>query len=100
MVTFIDDYTRKVWVYLVKRKDQVFDVSDGGGELVNKKFSELFRVTVIRQQKTTAGCPESNGVAERMNQTLISKARCILLESGLDMKLWGEAVNAAAYVTN
>jgi hypothetical protein len=25
-VTFIDDYSRKVWVYLLKRKDDVFNV--------------------------------------------------------------------------
>ena len=25
-VTFIDDYSRKLWIYLLKRKSEVFDV--------------------------------------------------------------------------
>ena len=25
-VTFIDDFSRKLWIYLIKRKDEVFDV--------------------------------------------------------------------------
>ena len=58
----MDDYSRAVWVYLVKTKDEVFDVlcsyihlisnqfgiklkvirSDKGNEFVNKKMSQMF----------------------------------------------------------
>lgn len=61
---------------------------------------ELFKATRIRHLKTTAGCPESNGVAERANQTLVTKAKCMLLEADMDTVWWGEALNTAAYVAN
>ena len=57
-VTFIDDYSRKVWVYFLKHKDEVLSVfkkfvtlvetdigkkvkclrSDNGGEYISKAF--------------------------------------------------------------
>jgi len=44
--------------------------------------------------------PQLNGVAERMNRTLLEKARCIILHSGVNKKLWGEAILSSTYVTN
>ncbi|GJU04811.1 ribonuclease H-like domain-containing protein [Tanacetum coccineum] len=61
-LTIVDDYSRAVWVYLVKTKDEVFDVivsyiklvlnqfnikiktvrSDNGTEFVNKKMHNMF----------------------------------------------------------
>ena len=36
-VTFIDDYSRKVWVYLLKRKDDVFNSFKQFKALVEKR---------------------------------------------------------------
>ncbi|GAU47995.1 hypothetical protein TSUD_404720 [Trifolium subterraneum] len=44
--------------------------------------------------------PQHNGLAERRNRTLLNMARCMLKGKGLPKNLWGEAVNAAAYVLN
>ncbi|XP_052757808.1 uncharacterized protein LOC113516220 [Galleria mellonella] len=41
-----------------------------------------------------------NGMAERMNRTLIERARCMLINSNLQKQYWAEAVAAAAYITN
>lgn len=41
-----------------------------------------------------------NGVAERMNMTLVDKARTIMIESKMPKEFWGEAVYYSAYVTN
>jgi hypothetical protein len=35
-VTFIDDYSKKVWVYLLKRKAYVFNTFKQSGALVEK----------------------------------------------------------------
>lgn len=51
-------------------------------------------------QYTVPYNPEMNGVAERMNRTLVEKARTILLESTLGKEFWGDAVLYSAYVTN
>jgi len=44
--------------------------------------------------------PEYNGVAERLNRTLMEKVRMMLHESGLPKFLWGEALKYAVYVKN
>jgi hypothetical protein len=49
---------------------------------------------------TVHDTPESNGVAERLNRTLIEKTRAMLLESGLPKTLWGYAILHANYLRN
>lgn len=41
-----------------------------------------------------------NGVAERMNRTLLEKARCMLSNAGLGKEFWAEAVSTACYFVN
>lgn len=43
---------------------------------------------------------EMNSVAERVNRTLVEKARTMLLASGTERKFWNEAVLAASYIKN
>ncbi|KAL2465214.1 Retrovirus-related Pol polyprotein from transposon TNT 1-94 [Abeliophyllum distichum] len=44
--------------------------------------------------------PQQNGVAERMDRTLIDKVRCMMLSSGVPKSFWSEAVMTACYLTN
>jgi hypothetical protein len=44
--------------------------------------------------------PEHNGVAKRLNCTLLEKVRAMLFSSGLPKSLWGEAVSHAVYFKN
>ena len=44
--------------------------------------------------------PEQNGVAERMNRTLMESARSMLSHAGLSNRYWAEAVATAAYIRN
>ena len=44
--------------------------------------------------------PEQNGVAERMNRTLVESARSMIHAQGLGQEYWAEAVVAAAYIRN
>nr|GEY85753.1 retrovirus-related Pol polyprotein from transposon TNT 1-94 [Tanacetum cinerariifolium] len=41
-----------------------------------------------------------NGVAERMNQTLMARARCMRIFAGLSKQFWAEAVNTTIYLVN
>ncbi|UYV63101.1 hypothetical protein LAZ67_2003141 [Cordylochernes scorpioides] len=52
------------------------------------------------RQLTVRRTPQQNGTAERMNQTLLNTARCILLESGIPISFWADAVNTACYLRN
>ncbi|KAL5758246.1 hypothetical protein ACOSP7_020857 [Xanthoceras sorbifolium] len=119
-VTFIDDSTRKVWVYFLKKKSEVFDtfrkwkamvenetglkikrlMSDNGGEYRDSRFREFCANSGIKMEKTVPMTPQQNGVAERMNRTLNERARSMRLHAGLPKMLWAEAVNTAAYLIN
>ncbi|GJR12738.1 reverse transcriptase domain-containing protein [Tanacetum coccineum] len=49
---------------------------------------------------SNARTPQQNGVAERMNRTLIEAARTMLADSLLPTTFWAEAVNTACYTFN
>jgi hypothetical protein len=44
--------------------------------------------------------PQQNGTAERLNRTLMDKARAMLIEKNLPKSLWAEAINTANYLRN
>ncbi|GKG15994.1 gag-pol polyprotein, partial [Tanacetum coccineum] len=44
--------------------------------------------------------PQQNGVAERMNRTLLERARAMLATTSLGKSFWTKAVNTACYVIN
>ncbi|WZY88109.1 hypothetical protein YC2023_044844 [Brassica napus] len=49
---------------------------------------------------TCAYTPQQNGVAERMNRTIMEKVRCFLSESGLGEEFWSEAAAFSVYTIN
>lgn len=51
-------------------------------------------------EKTTPYTPEQNGVAERMNRTLVEKAKCLLFDRDMDKKYWAEAIHMSTYLVN
>ena len=119
-VTYIDDASRKVWVYLLKSKDQVFQTftifhtmveretgrklkclrSDNGGEYTSHEFKDYCAKYDIIHEKTVPRTPQHNGVAERMNRTIMEKVRCMLKMAKLSKEFWGEAVKTACYLIN
>ncbi|KAE8706762.1 Retrovirus-related Pol polyprotein from transposon TNT 1-94 [Hibiscus syriacus] len=119
-VTFIDDSTRKVWVYFLKKKSEVFDTSrkwkvmvenetglkvkrlrsDNGKEYRNRRFRDFCANNGIKMETTVPMTPQQNGVAERMNRTLNERARSMRIHAGLPKFLWAEAINTAAYLIN
>ncbi|GKF02593.1 putative ribonuclease H-like domain-containing protein, partial [Tanacetum coccineum] len=54
----------------------------------------------IKQEYSTPRTPQQNGVAERMNKTLIEAARTMLADSLLPTTFWAEAVSTACYIFN
>ena len=120
MVLFIDDYSKMVFGYFMKRKSEVFEKfqifkaeverqtgekikklrTDGGGEYINSQFKNLCKKEGIIHEVTNPYTPEQNGVSERYNGILCSKVRCMLTESGASPKYWAEAMNTAIFVKN
>ena len=54
----------------------------------------------IVHQKTVPYSPQQNGVAERMNRTIIEKARSILYYKNIPIMWWAEAVSTSVYLIN
>ncbi|GJU16698.1 putative ribonuclease H-like domain-containing protein [Tanacetum coccineum] len=61
---------------------------------------EFCRNKGIKQEYSNARTPQQNGVAERMNMTLIEAARTMLADSLLPTTFWAEAVSTACYIFN
>lgn len=73
---------------------------DRGGEFVNKLLGNELRERGIVLHLTAAHSPEENGVSERGNRTISTKARLMMLESGMPLWFWVQACNTAVFLTN
>ncbi|KAH9770761.1 hypothetical protein KPL71_012475 [Citrus sinensis] len=74
--------------------------TDNGLEYCSKEFDEFCREKGIARHKTVRHTPQQNGLAERMNRTLVEKVRCMLFSANLSKHFWAEAVTTAAYLIN
>jgi len=62
-------------------------------------FERFLKKSGVIHQKTIPS-PEQNGSLERMNRTIVEKARCLLYDAHLDKKFWAEATNTTVYLRN
>ena len=62
--------------------------TDKGLEFYSTLFNEFYRDKGIARWRIVCYTPQQNGVAERMNKTLLERARCMLPNLGLNMSLW------------
>ena len=117
-ITFTDDLTRAVWIYFLSRKSDTFAAikafitmaerqagtrvlrlrTDNGGEYTSKELERYLTDQGIVHERTTPYLHESNGMAERVNQTLATMARSMLLD--LPLELWENAYASAVYIKN
>ncbi len=74
--------------------------SDNGLEYFSNEFQNYLRQAGIERLTSVAYAPQSNGKAERLNRTLLDKARTMLATSGLNINIWGSAIFTANYLRN
>ena len=74
--------------------------SDGRGEYINRKFKNYLKEGGIQHIVSPPYTTSQNGLAERMNRTIMENARCILEDSGLGNEFWGYAVFTSAHIHN
>jgi len=74
--------------------------TDGGGEYSSKKFAEYPKSEGIWKETTTPYTPQSNGVVEQANRTIMERIQCMLDDAGLSKKYWAFAVSVAVYFKN
>ena len=88
-VTFIDEFTRKICIYLLAKKSDVFGVfkkfwllvqnesgemirrlrTDGGVEYISTEFNNFCSSNGINHEVTAPYTPQHNGISERKNRT-------------------------------
>ena len=74
--------------------------TNNGLEFCNKEFEQCCQKWGIRRHKTIRFTPQQNGLAERMNRTLIDKTRCLLINSKFSRSFWAEVVSTTSYLVN
>lgn len=119
-LSFIDDFSRKTWIYFLHEKSEAFTMfrsykayvekeagaylkclrTDRGGEFTSNEFGEFCKANGITRQLTTAYTPQQNGVAERKNRTVMNLVRCMLTEKQVPKVFWPEAVRWCVHVLN
>jgi hypothetical protein len=119
-VVFIDDFSRKSWIFFMKTKGQVFSRfqefkslmenqtgkkirvlrSNNGGEYTSKEFMDFCAGEGIRRELIVPYNPQQNGVAERKNRAIVGAARAMLHDQGMPLFLWAEACYTAVYLQN
>ena len=74
--------------------------TDNGSEYLNAELSDYLKSKGIIHQTTVPYNPEQNGAAERLNRTLMDRARAMIKDAALQAELWAEAVTTASYIRN
>jgi transposase InsO family protein len=120
MVTFIDDFSRYVWVFFMKEKSETFTKfkefvekiegelskkvkcirTDNGREYLSHEFTNYLKDHKIRRQLTCPNTPQQNGVAERKNRHLAETCRSMLHAKNVPGRFWAECMRTAAYIIN
>ena len=117
-VSFIDDFSKFTWIYLLKFKSEVFQKfhefqnmverlfdrkiiamqTDWGGEY-HKLHSFFDRVGISHR----VSCPhthQQNGSAERKHRRIVEVGLALLAHASMPLKFWDEAFLAATYLIN
>jgi hypothetical protein len=118
-VSFIDDYSKFVWIYLLKNKSDVFHKFHDFQQLVECQFGtkilsiqtdwgggEYQKLTPFFQHIGVAhhvSCPhthQQNGSAERKHHHIIEVGLSLLAHASMPLKFWDNVFSSAAYFIN
>ncbi|KAD5961742.1 hypothetical protein E3N88_13215 [Mikania micrantha] len=115
-----DDFSRFMWVYIIRSKDQAYEAfckfksiaesefgckvkalrTDRGGEFTSSGFEQLCSEDGIQRYLTVPYTPQQNRVVERKNHTISGATRSMTKAMKLPQWLWGETVRHAVYLLN
>jgi len=107
-LSLIDDFSRKVWVYFLKYKNEVVKVfeewkflvetqtrrkvkklrTDNELEFYDERFKTLCKKSGTARHLTMRGTPQQNALMERFNRTILESVRCILNHASLPNSFW------------
>lgn len=117
-VSFIDDYSKFVWIYLIKFKSEVFQKfrdfqnlverlfdrkiiamqTEWGGEY--EKLHSFFTSVGISHHVSCPHAHQQNGSAERKHRHIVEVGLSLLPQASMPLKFWDEAFLAATFLIN
>lgn len=74
--------------------------TDNRGEFTYLEFEQFCKDEGIFRHKTIVYTPQQNGITERMNQTLMERARSMISNANFNKELWAEAISSACYLVS
>ena len=128
-ITFIDDYSRYMYLYMLHNKSEALEAfkvfkdevekqyekqirivrTDRGGKYYGRytedgqeqgPFAMFLQQNRIVSQYTMPNSLDQNGEAERRNRTLLDMVRSMLSRSKLPKSLWIESLKTTTYILN
>jgi histone deacetylase 1/2 len=117
-VSFIDDFSKFTWIYLLKHKSEVFEKfqdfqnlversfdrkiiavqTDWGGEY--EKLNSFFTKVGISHLVSCPHAHQQNGAAERKHRHIVEVGLFLLAHTHMPLKFWDEVFLAATYLIN
>ena len=79
-------------------KVQRFRCDNGSGEYDNHRFREALADNSISFEPSPPYTQSMNGVAERIIQTLNTRARSMMIDANIPITFWAEMINTASYL--
>jgi histone deacetylase 1/2 len=115
-VSFIDDHSKFVWIYLLRYRSQVFEKFHEFQQLIERRFNKkivaiqtnwggeheklnsFFRKVGISHLVSCPHAHQQNGAAERKHCHIVEVGLSLLAHSSMPLKYWDEAFLAATYL--
>ncbi|KAL9251846.1 Retrovirus-related Pol polyprotein from transposon RE1-like protein [Drosera capensis] len=117
-VSFIDNFSRFTWLFLLKHKSDVANIfvhfkthverllnkkiicvqSDWGGEY--QKLHSILTQTGIAHRVSCPHTHQQNGTAERKHRHIVEVGLSLLAQANMPIRFWDEAFQTACYLIN
>jgi histone deacetylase 1/2 len=117
-VSFIDDFSNFTWIYLLKKRSDVYQVflnfqqyverkfdrkiitmqTDWGGEY--EKLNSFFQKVGISHHVSCPHAHQQNGSAERKHRHIVEVGLALLANASMPLKYWDEAFLIATFLIN
>jgi hypothetical protein len=117
-VSFIDDYSKLIWIYLLKKRSEVYQIFLNFQQLVERKFGRkiitmqtdwggeyeklhcFFQKVGITHHVSYPHAHQQNSSAERKHRHIVEVGLALLAHASMPLKFWDEASLTATFLVN